>query len=165
LLLGPNQDLDDFEGINNHGFQDLQERNIPLSTVVHELEADDIKVVFHPSTAILDQLFHFDDYCGPESIPDLASPDDQASLLNIKPWHPFRTKLDFEVAEVMLDAHMNRKQMERMLSLIHEAARHPETFTLVNLNDLSNIWDIARETRTDMVSSSFVFQLLTNLDF
>jgi hypothetical protein len=156
--------LDDSIGINDQGFQDPQEYDIPPS-VEHQLEADDIKLVFHPSAAIPEQLFHFDDYCGSESIPDLANPPHSSpDIVETSPWRPFRTKLDFEVAELMLDAHMNAKQTERMLSLIHEAAQHPERFTLVNLTDLSNIWDIARETRTDMVSSSILFTTAANLD-
>jgi len=46
---------------------------------------------------------------------------------------------------------MNEAQMERMLSLITEAVLDPESFTLANTKDLSAIWDVARETKTDMV--------------
>jgi hypothetical protein len=89
------------------------------SQVALELEQDDIKVVFHGSTGIPDQLYHFDDYCGTDST--VHSTDLHSSLASspspkdgLRPWHPFKTKLDFEIAEVMLDAHMNAAQCSRL---------------------------------------------------
>jgi len=76
LLLALNQeaDLDYFQGIDDHSFQDSPDYDVP-PLIAHELKVDDIKVVFHPSTATPDQLFHFDDYCVPESIPvNLVNP-------------------------------------------------------------------------------------------
>ena len=62
-------------------------------------------------------------------------------------------KLDFELAEVMLDAHMNAQQTEKLLALIHQVIQNPESFTLANLKDLSNVWEFARKVRTDKASS------------
>jgi len=134
---------------------DLPEHDAPIDNPGEfQLEQDDIKVVYHSSTGIPEQLYHFDDYNGLEaaySINPVSSSQDRTWE---KPWHPFRTKLDFEIAEVMLDAHMNEAQTERMLSLITEAVLDPESFTLANTKDLSAIWDVARETKTDMVRVS-----------
>jgi hypothetical protein len=143
--------LDDFAAVEDSASASI---DTPASPVDSELEQDDIKVVFHPSTGIPNQLYRFDDYCGTEST--AAHPGHTSSLPPVdgsRPWRPFRTKLDFELAEVMLDAHMNGAQTERLLSLIHQAVLDPESFTLANLKDLSHIWDMARETRTDKVFS------------
>jgi hypothetical protein len=164
--------MDDFRAIGNDEVQpDLDSEAAP-SPVDHELEQDDIRVVFHRSTGIPDQFYHFDDYCGTESTGHLtdahlsgessSQPEDR---LGARPWRPFRTKLDFEVAEVMLDAHMNGSQTERMLSIIHEAILNPESFTLANAKDLSTIWDAARETRTEMVSISLISTITNSAGF
>ena len=144
----------DFEELLDHD-DELHNNNVP-GPIVHDLQADDIKIVFHPNSQIPIQFFRFDDYCGVESIANLddQSLSDSNGRDNSKPWRPFRTKLDFEIAEVMLDAHMNMKQTEKMLSLIHEAVDHPEEFTLANSTELSKIWDIVRETKAEMVSNS-----------
>ena len=131
---------------------DLPDHNDPIDNPA-ELEQDDIKVVYHSST-IPEQLYHFDDYNGAEATYPVNPVSSSQNGIQERPWRPFRTKLDFEIAEVMLDAHMNAAQTQRMLSLITEAVLDPESFTLKSLKDLSNIWDIARETRTDMVSIS-----------
>jgi hypothetical protein len=154
-FLGLGVDPGDVGGMEDH-VEDLPEYDRdgdPIVPVEHDLEADDIRLVFHPSAGIPEQYHHFDDYCGMESTPDFSGPPPTHGESD-RPWRPFRTKLDFEIAEVMLDAHMNTAQTGRMLALIHDAVRCPETFTLVNLKHLSEIWDIARETRTEMVSNT-----------
>jgi len=123
-----------------------------------ELEVDDIKVVHHPNAGITERRFHFDDYCGAESFKTPLDTSNYYSLDDLeRPWRPFRTRLDFDAAEIMLDTHMNSQQTERMLAVIHEAILKPESFTLSNFKDLSNIWDFARETRTDKVSTFLCF--------
>ena len=132
---------------------DLPDHNDPIDNPA-ELEQDDIKVVYHSSTGIPEQLYHFDDYNGAEATYPVNPVSSSQNGIQERPWRPFRTKLDFEIAEVMLDAHMNEAQTERMLSLITEAVLDPESFTLANTKDLSAIWDVARETKTDMVRVS-----------
>jgi hypothetical protein len=146
-LLGLGVDLGDFSRIED----DVEDHDgDPIVPIEHDLEPDDIRLVFHPSTGISEQYHHFDDYCAMESTPDFSGPPPKHGETD-RPWRPFKTKLDFEIAEVMLDAHMNAAQTGRMLALIQDAIRHPETFTLVSLKHLSDIWDVARETRTEMV--------------
>jgi len=154
------QDLEDDAASISHAGYDLggqEDINIPIrlgQEEPDELEVDDIKVIHHPNAGIVECRFHFDDYCG--SDPD-SNPLDYAKYYSVddleRPWRPFRTRLDFEVAEIMLDAYMNSQQTERMLALIHEAILKPESFTLSGFKDLSRIWDFACETCTDKVSS------------
>ncbi|KAF9034047.1 hypothetical protein BJ165DRAFT_1410070 [Panaeolus papilionaceus] len=50
--------------------------------------------------------------------------DEARSALNEvdeRPWRPFRTRLDFEIADLMLETHMNRRQVDTAISLIHQA--------------------------------------------
>jgi hypothetical protein len=156
-IAGPGNPFDDGEEASLHAAtQHEQEVDVPIQMDPDddEVEIDDIKVVHHPHSGITQRIFRFDDYCGAESfktdeIKGCGLSGDDLE----RPWRPFRTRLDFEIAEVMLDAHMNTPQTERMISLIHEAILHPDSFTLANAGDLSAVWDVARETRTDKVVS------------
>ena len=88
----------------------------------NDMGVDDIKMIHHPNARIEERVFAFDDYCGADSFrpePSGVAPLSPQDLE--RPWRPFRTKLDFEVAEVVLDAHMNTLQTEKLLALIHEA--------------------------------------------
>ncbi|KAF9044107.1 hypothetical protein BJ165DRAFT_1594751 [Panaeolus papilionaceus] len=67
-----------------------------------------------------------------------------------RPWRPFRTRLDFEVAELMLNAHMNSRQIDTTISLIQDAIGESTSstqFTLTSRNDLNRIWDHALAIR------------------
>jgi hypothetical protein len=102
-----------------HIVHEEQEVDIPMQMdqEQHELEMDYIKVVHHPNADIAEQIFRFDDYCGPESFRTDESIDGKyyGSLDDLeRPWRPFRTKLNFEVADVMLDTHMNTQQTEQI---------------------------------------------------
>uniref|UniRef100_A0A8H7Y623 Uncharacterized protein n=1 Tax=Psilocybe cubensis TaxID=181762 RepID=A0A8H7Y623_PSICU len=68
-------------------------------------------------------------------------------LTNTRPWRPFRTRLDFEFAEIFLSAHLSHDQLEVLIALIHQAVTSPNEFTLKNDADLTQIWTFARETR------------------
>ncbi|KAF9045535.1 hypothetical protein BJ165DRAFT_1415498 [Panaeolus papilionaceus] len=78
--------------------------------------------------------------------------DEARSALNEvdeRPWRPFRTRLDFEMADLMLETHMNRRQVDTAISLIHQAIgdRVSSEFTISNCNDLNRLWDHALAIR------------------
>jgi len=126
---------------------------------------DDIMISRHPSSGRdTPEFLPFDEYCsskfdsesgdGPTSdSDDILLPE---SVKSKQPWKPFRTRLDFEVAEVMLSAHMNKRQTETTIQLFNRVKgtdRNDSDFTLVNYSDLSLIWDHARTTRASGVSN------------
>ncbi|KAF8968588.1 hypothetical protein BDZ97DRAFT_1902889 [Flammula alnicola] len=102
---------------------------------------DRIRIEYHPNTGKTSETFSFEDYCNAPEEPPIIPPTDET------PWCPFPTRLDFEVSEVMLDVHMNKKQIAKMIELIHQAIASPQSFTLANEADHSQIWEYARETR------------------
>ncbi|KAJ3500219.1 hypothetical protein NLJ89_g9890 [Agrocybe chaxingu] len=107
-------------------------------------DLDDIKIKHHPASGKPDEYYHFDDY-NPKSDIRLK----QASIpVDHKPWKPFRTRLDFEIAEIILDTHMNSKQTKTLLSLIRCCIETPEGFTIRNVKDLSDTWTFAHTTKT-----------------
>ena len=122
-------------------------------------------IACHPSSGSdTPKFLSFDEYCSikfdSESGDSPASDSDDIllpeSVKSKQPWKPFRTRSDFEVAEVMLSAHMNQKQIETTLQLFNRvkgAGPIDSDFTLVNHSDLSLIWDHARKTRASGVSN------------
>ena len=118
-----------------------------------DLHLDDIKIEFHPNSGKPAQIFHFDEYTS-SSKTSLNNPIDS------EPWKPLQSRLDFEIAELMLDTHMNRSQTNRLLSVIHQCIKTPAEFTLENSTDLENVWENAWIAR---ISGVWNFVLSNNV--
>lgn len=126
---------------------------------------NDIKVVYHPSSGRQTDIYTFEYYCN--------GPDSEATALNSstatplnsdkRPWAPFPTRTDFELAEVMLDGHLNRQQINRILTVFRKANPTDSNnnsevsdnrLTIQNAADLTHIWDQALKTRATGVRDS-----------
>ena len=68
------------------------------------------------------------------------------------PWYPFRSRLDFEFAELTLEAALSKEQTTRLLTLAQQIHARTEKFTLQSYHDLQNTWKAA-EHRTTPVST------------
>jgi len=64
------------------------------------------------------------------------------------PWRPFRTASDFEFAELVLDASLNKRQVEILLGLIARVAQGAAQVTLKNDAELRKTCDTAGEELT-----------------
>jgi hypothetical protein len=96
---------------------------------------DNIKVEYHPSSGIPTKVYRFEDYgCGPGAPPAVPEADPI-------PWQPFRTHMDFEVAELAHDAGLSHEQLDQLIRLIH--CSRIELFTLKNRKDVRDTWDTA----------------------
>jgi hypothetical protein len=138
-LDGNNNDTNhpDLDGNNN-------DTNHPDSEA--ELKLDDIKIEYHPSSSRPPEIFPFDEFKRyTESM--YEPPPDQ------KPWKPFRSREDFEFAEIALDAAMNRAQIDAMIKLFHRCLNHMGSFTLQNNDDLKDVWDKALNILTPVSTS------------
>lgn len=134
----------------------------PESDALPTTVLNDIKVVYHPSAGRPPDIYSFEYYCNAPTEEKQANDSEaMASEYNKRPWHPFPTRADFELAEVMLDGHLNKQQIERILAIIWKAMKGPdsadpaERVTIQNSADLSNIWDHALKTRATGVCKSF----------
>jgi len=108
----------------------------PLSPACSVLSiADNQKI--HSQTTIS----HFHDYGHNNLRQELPPPD-------AEPWKPFRTRLDFEVAELALSAALNKDQINTLISLLHRYGRDQENFTLSNHDEVCNMWESASDLRT-----------------
>ncbi|KAG1867513.1 hypothetical protein C8R48DRAFT_747364 [Suillus tomentosus] len=77
-------------------------------------QLDDIKVDYHPHNQILSTIHYFADF-------SCTCPMEVSIPRNHAPWEPFRTRLDFEVAEIALEAALTAEQTNHLLSLVHRS--------------------------------------------
>ncbi|KAF8900821.1 hypothetical protein CPB84DRAFT_1815310 [Gymnopilus junonius] len=107
---------------------DISQQNAHAVDANFVPEVDDIKIEFHPKSS-------------PRNKPQ------NDEVPNDEPWEPFHSRLDFEIAELMLESHLNAEQSTALLSLFRKVIKHPDDFTLSNTHDLERIWTDARRTR------------------
>ena len=114
---------------------------------------DDIKTVYHPHSGLASHVQRFQDYGTSQSHEDPSIPTE--------PWRPFRTRLEFEIAELALATYMNEDEVNTLCSLVHRAASGLEKFTVEGQKDLDALWELAADKRTK-VFHSFLFFFILN---
>ena len=98
----------------------------------------DIVIEYHPHSKKGTRIVSVEEFkasLSDDSEPT-APPDD-------KPWRPFQSREDFEFAELVHDAALNRPQIERLIKLIQRCQDAPGAFTFRNYGDLKNSLDSA----------------------
>jgi hypothetical protein len=93
------------------------------------------KTEYHPRSGCPTLFQAFDEFRVP--------PEAQQVPIDEKPWHPFRSRADFEFSEIALDAALNKSQIDALLNLILRVSQGHAEITLKNEADLSKAWDNA----------------------
>ena len=123
-------------------------RDVPIGSGARTLRDGDIVIEYHPhsekGTRILGPQ-EFKDSLNHHSDPIVAPADDQ-------PWQPFSTREDFDFAELIHDAKLNRKQTERLIKLIQRCQDAPGSFTLQKYNDLQKVLSRAANLLTQVTT-------------
>ena len=122
------------EESDNPGLPIASHPSPSTSAAVLTPEFDDIRTEFHPNSGRPPKVVHFADY-GREQ-----ESAQRTFRRPKKPWRPFRTRLDFEVAELILDTAMNAKQTTTLISLLQRCALGIEKFTIRSHDDLQKTW-------------------------
>jgi hypothetical protein len=126
--------LDDIE-VRSERRQPPAYEHLDIASPDAEAVVDDIRTEFHPNSGRPTQTAHFADYGHrQESARHTFRPPK-------KPWRPFRTRLDFEVAELILETAMNAKQTTTLISLLQRCAMGIEKFTIHSHDDLQQTWE------------------------
>lgn len=103
---------------------------------VRQLQVDDIQVEYHYSAKRPAAVYAFEDFkrnfTGPR-----RRPDDQ-------PWHPFKSRTDFEFAELVHEAHLSNRQVKRLLAIIDKISDKKDRFTFKTADDVDRAWAKAK---------------------
>lgn len=113
-------------------------------------ENDDILTEYHPSSGRAARLQPMKDYGRRTSME--AAPEE-------RPWVPFRTRIDFEISELILEAALNQSQIKRLTELIHRAVEkddEEDKFTIKNAAEMKQLWEWASIKVTPVINNSDV---------
>jgi len=126
---------------------------VPLHPGNNNPQIHEIKIIYHPASERAEKYIHVD-----EDLPGAPAVDEPGQPTAEKPWHPFRSRLDFEIAELALNAHLSKADTEHLLSIIQRCIQNPEQFTLQGHKDIAEYWDLAR-SMANGISKQFQFPL------
>ncbi|KAJ7686006.1 hypothetical protein B0H17DRAFT_1169830 [Mycena rosella] len=96
---------------------------------------EEIKRIFHPHSKRPPIFQSFDNYVA-------SNLGEQQDSIDNQPWRPFRSQLDFEVAEFCENNMLNRDSTETLISLIRRCGSNPTEFTLANQRELDDLWEL-----------------------
>lgn len=140
-------------------------------------------VVKHPKSQEAPRVYSFEDYYDPTDSDDcesdvnspISADENSASKANNTsesdtpnpnnseahdrlPWRPFRSRLDFELAEHMQGTNLNKGEIEALLGIINRIIETPHQFTITNFADLTKAWTLARNINiaTGVISLIYV---------
>ena len=109
-----------------------------------DLLVDDIRPEYHPCSGRQAEVCHFKDYIR-SSHPTSQDPPSST------PWAPyFKMCENFELAELIHDASLNKDQCERLIKIIQSCANGQGLFTMKTYADLERAWNRASQTLTSV---------------
>ena len=108
---------------------------------------DDIKVEHHEASGLGVHVYPFEEF-NPRASDINPDPSD-------KPWVPFTSRADFEFAELAHEAHLNKGQVTRLLTLIKKISSRQDTFTFHTTDDVDTAWEKAKLQYPSVCSKAF----------
>lgn len=150
----------DYPGPGGESESEESDTDNDVAVVGESRRLNDIKITYHRADGRESKVLPLQDYLDLEYYGSEEEQHDEETptpdpVNEFEPWHPFPTRLDFELAEVILDSHMNRRQTEKVISIVRELMPNPDDsdlFTIKNTADLFKMWDLASRTRDIKVS-------------
>lgn len=122
------------------------------------LEQHEVCVEYHPRSKVGPGNFSLYEYnsLAKDGVRNVEDNDQN------EPWHPFNSRLDFELAELILETHLNKNQINSLLSLVKKCVENPSSFTLENSKVLEATWDAckAKTTSVSSICSSSEFTVI-----
>ncbi|KAG1886830.1 uncharacterized protein F5891DRAFT_1132413 [Suillus fuscotomentosus] len=98
-------------------------------------QLDDIKCEYHPSSGIPPEVHAFHTFKRRPMPSTPSVPPDK------HPWTPFKSRLEFELAELALEACLNNEQTDRLIKLCNRCTSRQEKFTFQTHKDIHDRWD------------------------
>lgn len=119
----------------------------PTDPITGKEIEDAVKIDYHPHSNRNTEIKSYHDYL--HQTQNSSPPTDK------QPWAPFRTRTDYEYAEIVLAASLNAAQNNALISLIHRIVRGEAEFTLRDNTDLKSLWDRAANKLTPVSLNSY----------
>ena len=94
----------------------------------------DIKIEYHPDTNRVPDFIPLKTYQARQKLKKLPSN-------TRKPWKPFRSRSEFEFAEVALKAGLTKNQVNTLIHVIHRHACGEDSFDIHDDDHMHTIWD------------------------
>src|ERR1700749_4596513 len=107
----------------------------------------DIVVEYHPRSGRHSHTFTAEQY---KQL--LGDPPDPTEPPDDEPWLPFNSREDFEFAELVHDAALNRNQIEKLIQLIQRCQDTPGSFTFKKYDDLKESLEDASKLLTPVTT-------------
>ena len=95
------------------------------------------------------QTFHFDEY--QRQRPAGLDPTTLLQHLH-EPWKPFQSLEEFEFAEVTLEAGLNQKQTDKLISVVRRLMQNKPKFSFTNHRGVRSAWEKAALYHTQVRS-------------
>ncbi|KAG1879750.1 hypothetical protein F4604DRAFT_1922961 [Suillus subluteus] len=108
-------------------------------------QVDNIKREYHPSSGMASEVHAFDDFKRHPTPSTSSTPPDK------QPWALFKLQLEFEIAELALEACLNNEQTDHLIKFCNRCASRQEKFTFQNHKDIRNMWDAVSHRITGVV--------------
>ena len=61
--------------------------------------------------------------------------------LDKEPWHPFRSREDFEFVEIAHSASLSKEQVDNLVKLIKRCEKNPGALTFEGVQDVVRSWE------------------------
>jgi len=104
-------------------------------------KTDSICTEYHPTSRLGATVEAFGDYrkhtSKLPSIPEI-----------LDPWHPFKSCVDFQLAQLAVEACLSSKQMDMLCQAIKECIQSPNSFHLSSHHNIHCLWDTASSMLT-----------------
>ena len=110
---------------------------------------DAIKTEYHPHANQSPKVVKFEEYHEYHSQRHRPTPRNPT-----KPWIPFRTRAEFEFAEIALDAALNKRQVDALLKLFRRCVGGEDTLGLNDHAELTHMWELASVLHTRVCQCS-----------
>lgn len=128
-------------------------------------------VIKHPNSKDTEaRIFSFEDYYDPDP-PAVSTSSHSNDTINDNdidnvethqrlPWRPFRSRVDFELAEHMQGTNLNRNEIESLLKIIQKIIDSPNQFTIRSFVDLTKAWTLARDVNSSTGVSLIILLMI-----
>ncbi|THH17255.1 hypothetical protein EUX98_g9164 [Antrodiella citrinella] len=109
-------------------------------------QPNDVKIFYHPNSKRATKILNHEEYRRTSQTPR-PQPDE-------RPWRPFRSRGDFEFAELALDAGLNNPQTDAFLAYIRRLLSGTVELTLQSSADLNKVWESASDSHVSVTVST-----------